>query len=445
METVYITGIGSMTSFGQNTDELWKGLLAGVAAVKSIPDQWKKYAESSSQIYAPFTFDLDAHPCPISKVEILQHDPSALIAILSAHEALTHAGLSMEIKNLRSNRISIEGVDSSKMGVVAGTSIGGLSTTWENSYQYLNAKFMKELEHLDYKDLREKVNNYFPYKQKRLNNFYVPRSMPNSVSDMVAMKFSASAFSETHCYACASGTTAIGKAYQHIASGAADIIIAIGSDYLALPVGVIHKGFDLAEALTKDSIDDLHGPFDRKRTGFTYSEGGAGAVILESKKHLEKRKGKALAELSAYVQNFECYSMLAMEPSGKHLKQLHDRLLDQASCIPADVDYISAHGTGTHLNDKMEANVISSMYPRTTLVNSTKSMLGHTIGAAGAIECVATVKQMMESIVHPNANLVDPLDGITLPTEKTHKEINIAVSTSYAFGGHNAAILLKKV
>jgi len=445
MQSVYISGIGSVTSFGQNTEELWRGLLSGVAPVKNIPKKWSMYAESRSQIYVPFTFDVDSHPCPISKVEILQHDPSSLIAILSAHEALTHSGLSMEIKDRRSNRISIKGVDSRRMGVVAGTAIGGASTFWENSYQYMSKYFVNELEKLDNHEVNAMIKSYLPYKQKRLNNFYIPRSMPNSVSDMVAMKYSAGAFSETHCYACASGTTAIGKAYQQIINGMADIVIAVGSEYMALPVGIIHKGFDLAEALTKDSIDELHGPFDRKRTGFTYSEGGAGVVILESKKHLEERNGKALVEISAFVQNFECYSILAMEPTGGFLNQLHDNLLDQAGCVPEDVDYISAHGTGTHTNDKMEANVISKKYPRSTLVNSTKSMLGHTIGAAGAIECVATVKQMMESIVHPTANLDDPLEGISLPTETTNKEINVAVSTSYAFGGHNSAILLKSV
>jgi len=443
MNSVYISGIGSITSLGQDTDELWRGLLSGVAPVKNVPESWAEFAETSSKVYIPFDFDTDSHPCPISRVETIQNDPTSLIAILAAYEALNHAGFELTVKDRKSNRLSIGGVDEGRLGVVVGSAIGGITTTWTSSYQYQNTNLRKALAKLGKEEVDEIVERYFPYETQRLNKFYVPRGMPNSVSNMVSMKFSAKAFSETVMLACASGTAAIGKAYQQIATGQADVIITGGSEYFSLLTGVIHKGFDLAEALTKDSLDALHGPFDKNRTGFTYSEGGAGFLILESEAHLEKRGGKPLAKISGYAQNYECYSMLAMEPSGDSLRKLHKDLLKQGNCSPERVDYINAHGTGTLINDQMEADIIGEIYSSSTLVNSTKSILGHTIGASGAIECLATVKQMLMETVHPTANLREPITGITLPTKPTRKKIDLAISTSYAFGGHNAALLLK--
>jgi len=445
MNSVFVTGIGSLTSLGQQTDDLWSGLLSGIAPVKQIPEHWSLYAESECQIYVPFEYDVNTHPCPISKIELLQHDPSSLIGMMSVYEALQNAGFELSIKDRRSNRLHLSGVDEDRFGVIAGSAIGGINTTWTIAYQYQNNNLIEKLLDLDNENVTELIDLYFRYRKKRLDKFVTPKGMLNSVSDSIAMKFNARAFSETVSLACSSGTAAIGKAYQQIALGQADVVIAGGSEYFTLPTGVIHKGFDLANALTKDSINSLHGPFDKGRTGFTYSEGGSGFIILESEAHLNKRGATPLAELSGYIQNYECFSMLAMEPSGKFVKRLHLDLLEQNQLNPGDIDYINSHGSGTPMNDEMEVNIISELYPKTTLVNSTKSILGHTIGASGGIECVATIKQMLTGTVHPNANLNKPLEGITLPTKPTKKTINAAISTSYAFGGHNAALLLKAI
>ena len=440
MSRVFVTGIGALTSFGKGIDNLYRGLVAGVPPIKKVPDVWRYFCDTRSDIHIPFNIEEINRDCFVSSAENLQYDPVAICSIEATLEAIISAGFHPELETGKHKRYSSKYFLESRVGTILGTGVGGITSLIENAFMYFLKNLREELSESQI-DLAEK---YLPFKQKSLNKFAVPKMMPNSLSDIVAMKFGAPSFVDTVCQACSSSTTAIGRAYQLVKNDHVDIMITGGSEYLSIPYfGGFHKGFDIAGTLALGTMQQLYGPFDQNRSGFIFSNGGAASLILESEESMLARGVEPLVEIIAFSENFECHSLMALEPTGHHIAQIHKDLLGQAAISPEQIDYINTHGTGTVNNDEIEANVLATIYGRAPYINSTKGILGHTIGASGAIEAVSTILQMKNNIIHGNANLRNPIKGLNLPAKATHATLKKAISTSFAFGGHNAGLLME--
>lgn len=443
-QKIYVSGYGALSGFGGDVRSLWDGILGEASLAREIPNDWALYSESQSNVYVPFRPDFEVISPGFSSVEKLQHDECALAAMAATYEALDHAGLKLVEKDRKSKRLTVVDVDPARLSVILGTGVAGITTLINNAHHYHLNSFSERLRELGNPAVLDITDLYYPKKFTPLNKFAVPRMMPNSLADSVAIKFGAHGHVDTVCHACASGTTAIGRAYRLIRSGLADIVIAGGSEYLALHSGALHKGFDIAGTLVRPKNGQFFGAFDRDRSGFLYSEGGAGIVILESAEHIKKRGGNPLAVVHAYAENFECHSLMMMEPSGKKIKLIHHDLLEESGLSPGDIDYINAHGTGTQANDKIESAILFDIFGDKPFVNSSKSILGHTIGASGALEFILTLLQIRHGIVHSNVNLKNPIAPLRLNKKNEISNLGYAISTSFAFGGHNAGLLLGK-
>jgi 3-oxoacyl-[acyl-carrier-protein] synthase II len=247
--------------------------------------------------------------------------------------------------------------------------------------------------------------------------------------------------------ACASGTTAVGNAFRSIRSGEIDMAFAGGAEFLADPYGGIFRGFDTAQTLVQ-ADGDYHcanRPFDKKRSGFLFSGGGAAVMVLEEATHARRRGKSPIATVEAYSECCDAFTIMGMAPDGRQIEKMYQALFSSAGCVPEDIDYVNSHGTGTILNDETESIVIDNIFGKKPLVNSTKSLLGHTIGASGALETAVTALSIEDQLVHPCANLDDPIRDLNFVTNaRQEHEIEWALNQSFGFGGHIAGLILKK-
>jgi 3-oxoacyl-[acyl-carrier-protein] synthase II len=243
---------------------------------------------------------------------------------------------------------------------------------------------------------------------------------------------------------------AIGNAFQTLRSGCIDTAIAGGVEYLSDEYGMLFRGFDLAKTLVAQGKlsfgnDQLNRPFDRDRSGFLFSQGGCGVMVLEELEHARKRGADILCEVAAYSETCDGFNIMMIEPSGQQITRMLAHLLRSADCTGRDVDYVNAHGTGTQLNDAAEAEIIECVFGRNALVNSTKSLLGHTLGASGALGVLVAALSIRHNTTHICKNLDHPIRDLNFVRSVSSRSIRTAVAQSFAFGGHNAALLLKAV
>ncbi len=448
---VVITGAGAISPIGSGVDEFWRQCLQGKSAVAPIPAHWQRYAEPHSRIWSPLP-DINPESLGVARTERLQLDPVTMLALGAAREALDRAGFTLEPTEARSRASTLSGVDSARAGVFLGTGLGGAITFLQNHTHHLLRKPRIDLmayaeEHGSSGD-RKSMENILTLMTHglRFNPFEVSMVMPNASAAAVGIKFTLTGPNETYCVACASGTVAIGNAYRAVRDNRVDVAISGGCEYFGDEHGHIFRSFDVSGTLVRDCAnpETANRPFDAKRSGFLFSQGGAAMLVLEELGHAQRRGAPIMAELVGFAETFDAHSMMSLAPGGKQIERMIHAALADADLAPRDVDYVNAHGTGTKNNDETEADVIDRVFGKSVRVNSTKSLLGHTIGASGAFEALVTALTLRDGKTHICKNLDAPLLDLNFVRCVEQFDPCVALSQSFAFGGHNAAVALRR-
>lgn len=408
MNRVVITGIGAVTPLGNDVDTYFKNLFNSKVGINKIT---KFDSEPTGISVAGEVKDFDATK-RLSKKSARRNDNFVNYAMYSADEAMKMAGL---------NEDNIKPED---LGVIYGSGIGGLTT------------------------IEKQIIKMHDKGPKRVSPLFVPDSIINMAAGNISIQFHALNTSQGIVTACSSGTNAIGDAFEYLKEGKAQAIIAGGTEASVNEIGI--SGFAALTALSK-SEDPLQAslPFDKDRNGFVLGE-GAGTLVLENYDHAKKRGANILAEVVGYGTTSDAYHMTAPDPEGNGAIRAMSQAITEAGAKPSDVDYINAHGTATSDNDSAESKAIAKLFADNdhVKVSSTKSMTGHLLGAAGAIEAVAVVGTLQKQQMPVNVGIKhqDPECKVDLVTEENKKApVNLAISNSFGFGGHNAVIAIKGV
>lgn len=416
---VVISAGGAVSAIGIGVEEFWRNCLGGQSVVAPIPPAWDEYARLHSRLWSPLP-EIDFEALGIVRTERLQLDPFAMLALAAAREALVNAGFSL-VPAQRARAFTLAGEDSARVGVFLGTGIGGACTFLQNHSIHLS-------------------------RGPRYNPFVVSMLMPNAAAALIGNKFSLHGPNATFCVACASGTVAVGNAFRAVRDGAVELALAGGSEYLHDEHGHIFRGFDVAGTLVRDCADpqSANRPFDEKRSGFLFSQGGAAVLVLEELEHALRRGVSIIAEPVGFAETFDAHSMMSLAPDGAQIERALRASLADAGLPAMAVDYVNAHGTGTRNNDEIESAIIERVFGRSVAVNSTKSLLGHTIGASGAFEALVTALTLRDGKTHINSSLETPCSGLNYVRSATNFDPQVGLSQSFAFGGHNAALLLRR-
>lgn len=448
-----VTGIGLVTPIGTGVEEFWGRALAGSAACAPIPEHWRLYHQPQSTVWAPLP-SRDFSSFDITRVEASQLDKVEQIALACARQALDAAGLAYELKDAKKNTFAVKGVDPLGFGVLMGTGVGGATTLLGTAIAHVGLPAQAALDRLrrrlagdgaspealaEVEALRAGLRV-----PARFETFAVPRAMPNGCSAVVGIKYGLLGRNATCAGACAAGTIAIGQALRAVRSGEMALALAGGVEYLADDWGGVFRGFDVVRSLVRAGDDPARAnrPFDARRSGFLFAEGGGAVLVLEELEHARRRGAPVIAEVLGYGETFDAHSVMMMEPSGAHVERMVREALDDAGVAPGDVDYVNAHGTGTVLNDETESAMLGRVFGDRPLVNSTKGLVGHTIGASGAIEAAVAALSVRDQTTHPCVNLEEPIGGLRYVRGPGRFRIARAVSESFAFGGHNAAVVM---
>jgi 3-oxoacyl-[acyl-carrier-protein] synthase II len=407
---VVVTGIGVLCSLGEGIDVVWPSLLAGDIGYGLIT---KFNTEGFTSKIASEVNDFDVSKY-LGPKESKKTDLFIQFAVASAQMAVDNAGLDTEALN------------SERFGVNIGSGIGGINEICQQQTV-----------------LAERG-------PKRVSPFFIPNSIANLASGYVSMRFNAKGPNSSVCTACATGTHAIGDSLEYIRRGAADIMIAGGAEASVMPLAV--AGFCSMRALStrNDQPQKASRPFDKHRDGFVIGEGSA-CLILEEASHAEKRGARIYCELLGYGMSGDAYHLSHPSPEGEGAARAMKAALDDACLNPADLQYINAHGTSTPLNDKYESIAIHSVFKQhesSLVVNSTKSMVGHLLGAAGSLEFAVLAKSISENKIHGTMNFEahDPECSLTdiAPNEARDMQVDYALTNSFGFGGTNACLVAGK-
>lgn len=405
---VVITGMGAVTPIGNTVDAFWDGIKSEKVGIGPITkfdtsDYKVTLAAEVKDFVAKERLDFKS----AKRMEVFSQ-----YAVAAAKEAVEMADIHMEEE------------DPYRVGVIIGSGIGGLNSM--------------EKEH-------EKILTKGP---KRVNPLLIPMMISNMAAGNVAITFGCKGKCTNVVTACATGSHSIGDALRAIQCGDADVMFAGGTESSITPVAV--AGFTNLTALT--SADDpmqASLPFDKKRSGFVIGE-GAGVVILEELEHAKKRGAKIYAEFAGYGATCDAYHITSPAEDGSGAAKAMELAMEEAGVKPEEVDYVNAHGTSTHHNDLFETRAIRRALGDAAdqvKVSSTKSMIGHLLGAAGAVELIACVKSIEEGYIHPTVGTTEPDEGCDLDyviNGALHQDVKVAMSNSLGFGGHNATLLVKK-
>jgi len=405
---VVITGMGAVTPIGNTVEAFWDGIKkeeVGIAPITKFDttDYKVKIAAEVKGFVAKERLDFKS----AKRMETFSQ-----YAVAAAQEAMAMSGLSMEKE------------DPYRVGVIVGSGIGGLA--------------IMEKEH-------EKILNKGP---KRVNPLLVPMMISNMAAGNVAIALGCKGKCTDVVTACATGTNAIGDALRAIQYGDAEVMFAGGTESSITPIAV--AGFTNLTALTSATDPKKASlPFDKERSGFVIGE-GAGVVVLEELEHAKKRGARIFAELCGYGSTCDAYHITSPAEDGSGAARAMELAMEEGGVRPEDVDYINAHGTGTHHNDLFETRAIHLALGEAAeqvKVSSTKSMIGHLLGAAGAVELIACVKSIEEGYIHPTVGTTQPDEGCDLDyviDGGLHQEVTTVLSNSLGFGGHNATLLIRK-
>jgi 3-oxoacyl-[acyl-carrier-protein] synthase II len=410
---VVITGLGAITPLGQTVKETWENLLKGKSGVGYIDrfDTSNLPVKIAAQIrnFDPLKrLSQKEAGVPIKKLDLF-----SIYALWAAEEAIEDSAL-------------LKGpFDPDRVGVIIASGIGGVET------------------------LEREIIVGYTKGYDRISPYLIPMMIPDMASGLIAIKYRFKGPNYCTVSACASSAHAIGDAFRLIRYGDADVMIVGGSEAPIIPTAV--AGFSSMKALStrNDEPEKASRPFDRDRDGFVMGEGAA-VLVLEEYEHAMKRGAKIYAELVGYGATADAYHITAPCVDGEGAVKCMLRALEDARLSPDEVDYINAHGTSTKLNDAVETLAIKKVFGERAYkipVSSTKSMIGHLLGAAGAIEAVATIMTIHTGIIHPTINYENPdpeCDLDYVPNEARKKEVNVAISNSFGFGGHNVCLVFKK-
>jgi len=410
---VVVTGMGAISPLGNSVEKFWAGLLAGTSAIDRITrfDPSRFAVQIAAQIN---DFNVEEYADYIDRKEARRIDWFIQLAVAAAAQALKQSGLKIDESN------------ADWVGVLIGSGIGGLVTI-EQSFRTLLEKG-----------------------PMRVSPFTGPYMIPNMAAGQVAITFGAKGPNFSIASACATGTNAIGEAFEIIRRGDAEAMITGGVESQITEFGL--AAFHRTTAMcTTHNDDPKHAsrPFDAKRDGFTFGE-GCGMLIFEELEFAKKRGAKIIAEVASYAANDDAFHISAPAEGGAGAAKAMKRALQKANLKPEEVGYINAHGTSTVLNDAAETAAIKAVFgehAHRVPISSTKSMIGHLLGAAGAVEAIATVKTIETGWIHPTINYEYPDPACDLdyvPNKARQKDVRVAMSNSFGFGGHNAIVIFKK-
>ena len=406
---VVVTGLGAVTPIGLTAAEFWKNLIAGKHGFGPI----SHYSTDILPVHFAAElkgFNGENH---FDKKELRRLDGFVQYGIVAARGARQDANL------------DLDKTDRNEVGVVVGAGLGGMETI-EEQHDILMHKGAS-----------------------RVSPFMVPKAIPNMAAGQIGIDLGAKGPNTCVVTACATGTNCIGDAFRIIERGEATVIFAGGAEAVINPLTV--AGFTNMQALSTRNDDPEHAsrPFDRERDGFVIGE-GAGIVVLEELEHAKKRGARIYAELVGYGMSCDAHHITAPAPSGEGAARAIKNALKSAGVQPEQVDYINAHGTSTPLNDKCETAAIKTVFgdhAYKLAISSNKSMIGHLLGAAGGVEAVATIMTIHDGKIPPTINYTTPdpeCDLDYVPNKMRAANVNIALSNSLGFGGHNATLLFKK-
>jgi len=406
---VAITGLGAVTPLGNDVPTLWEGLLAGRSGVGPIT----QFDPSNMEVrIAAEVKDFD----PVAlfgRRQARRNDRFTLFALEAARQAVADAGL------------QFEGEDGREAGVIIGTAIGGILTLLKN-YDVLQTSG-----------------------PRRVSPFMAPMMMPNAASAAVAITYGLQGPNLCVASACATGSHAIGEAAEMIRRGRAEVMICGGSETVVNPLALSAFKNMGAVSTRNDEPERASRPFDAGRDGFVMGE-GAGVLVLESLEHARQRGARIYCELAGYGATADAYHITAPEETGQGAARAMEWALQDAGLAPGKVDYVNAHGTSTPLNDPVETRAIRAVFgPHADrlAISSTKSMLGHLMGAAGAVEAIVCVKSLETGWVHPTLNYEHPdpeCDLDYVPNQARQLDPQVVLSNSFGFGGHNGCLIFRR-
>ncbi|MBP8613488.1 MAG: beta-ketoacyl-ACP synthase II [Firmicutes bacterium] len=405
---VVVTGMGVISPIGTGLSPFWDGLVQGKSGIREITRF--DASDFPSRIAGEVDFDpLDY----LDRREARKMDRFTQMAVVCARMAAEHANLGNDL-------------DRQRAGVIIGTGIGGIETL---SIEY---------------------ENYMTKGPGRVSPFFVPMMIPNMAAGHISIDLGLKGPINTVVTACASGTNAIGESLRIIQRGYADVMVTGGTEAPLVPLCL--AGFCNMKALStrNDLVSRASSPFDKNRDGFVIGE-GAGVLVLEELEHARSRNAKVYAEVIGYGMSSDAYHITAPAPEGDGARRAMDAAIRDAGLTPSDIDYINAHGTSTPYNDANETQAIKNlMGPRAyqTMISSTKSMIGHLLGAAGAVETIATILAIDNGIVPPTINYEEPdpeCDLDYVPNKARQCEIQVALKNSFGFGGQNACLVIRKL
>jgi 3-oxoacyl-[acyl-carrier-protein] synthase II len=415
LKRVVVTGLGAITPIGNNVPDFWENLVNGASGAGPIthfdPSLFK--TQFACEVKG---FDVTKY---LDRKEARKMDLYTQYAVAVANEAVTDSGLDLENEDLN------------KIGVIFGAGIGGINT------------------------FEEEIAQYYTNKEKgpRFNPFFIPKMISDIAAGQISIMYGFHGPNYATCSACATSTNAIADAFNLIRLGKANVIVSGGAEAAITPGGV--GGFNAMHALSTRN-DDPQGasrPFSATRDGFVMGEGG-GCLILEELEHAKARGAKIYAEVAGTGLSADAYHLTASHPDGLGAKLVMRNALEDAEMNPEDIDYVNVHGTSTPVGDISEAKAIKEVFGEHAFklnISSTKSMTGHLLGAAGAVESIASILAIKYGIVPPTINHTEgdndeSIDyNLNLTFNKAQKrEVNVALSNTFGFGGHNACAIFKK-
>jgi len=410
---VVVTGLGALTPIGNNVSDYWTNLLKGVSGAGPITrfdaTHFKTRFACEVKNFVPTEF--------LDRKEARKLDMYAIYAMVAVSEAMEDA--SFDLENMNPDRA----------GVIWGSGIGGLDTFLKECGDFAKGSGVP-----------------------RFNPFFIPKMIADIAAGHISIKYGFRGPNYATVSACASSTHALIDAFNYIKWGKADVFISGGSEASINEAGV--GGFNAMHALStrNDSPETASRPFDKERDGFVLGE-GAGAIILEEYEHAKARGAKIYAEVVGGAMTADAHHITAPHPEGIGAMNVMRLAIEDAGMQPQEVDYINVHGTSTPLGDVAEVKAINRVfgeYAKNLNISSTKSMTGHLLGAAGAVETIASILAVKNNIVPPTINHstkdpdIDPSINLTL-NKAEEREINVAISNTFGFGGHNACVMVKKV
>ena len=405
---VVVTGMGAITPIGNDVESFWQGLKDKTVGI------------------GPITyFDTTEYKCKLA-AEVKGFDPKQYMDAKAARrmEALSQFAVAASKEALEQSGIDMEKEDPYRVGVCVGSGIGSLQAME--------------------KDVK-KLNDKGP---SRVNPLLVPLMISNMAAGNVAIQFGLKGKCFNVVTACATGTHSIGEAFRSIQYGEADVMVAGGAEASITPIGI--AGFTSLTALnTTEDVSRASIPFDEDRNGFVMGE-GAGVVVLESLEHAKARGANILAEVVGYGATCDAFHITSPAEDGSGAARAMENAMKDAGMAAEDIDYVNAHGTSTHHNDLFETKAIKLAlgdHAQKVKINSTKSMIGHLLGAAGGVEFITCVKSIQDGFVHATVGLEKPGEGCDLDYtmgDGVSMNVDVAISNSLGFGGHNASLIVKK-